>query len=123
MKGGIYTREKCPVCGSGFVDTGKGLYCPNHKNITANKFITKFGSVFKNFNSYDRASRFLTGLRFKTDENTIDERDYRRDNPLGFTNMSNKFLATIKPETAKISTIYRGSGTYAFKPFFRFSPN
>ena len=101
MKGGIYTREKCPICGSSFVDTGKSLVCPNHKNISAKTMFIRFGSVFRNHSSYEKASRELTGYRFKTDEHTFDERDYRRDNPLGFINMSNKFLESVKPKTAK----------------------
>jgi integrase len=55
-------------------------------------FKVLFGTITKRTRSYDAAFRFLTGLRFKTDERTFDERDYRRDNPLGFTNLSRKYL-------------------------------
>lgn len=101
MKGGIYSNEKCPVCGGIFKDIGNSLACPIHKNIRASRLFVKFGSILKRFRSYEQANRFLTGLRFKTDENTLDERDYKRNNPLGFINMSNNFLKAANPKTAK----------------------
>lgn len=101
MRGGIYSRRRCSICGSLFIDTGKELICPNHPEITINRLYVKFGNVYHRFKSYDNASRFLTGLRFKSDEKTLDERDYRRDNPLGFISMSERYLLAIKPKTAK----------------------
>ena len=101
MKGGIYSSEKCPICGSLFKDMGNNLACPNHKNIRASRLFVKFGCILKRFRSYKIAQRFLNGLRFKTDELTFDERDYKRNNPLGFTNMSAKFLTSVKPKTAR----------------------
>lgn len=101
MKGGIYSAEKCPVCGGALRDMGNSLACQNHKSVRATRLYVKFGTILKRFRSYESAVRFLTGLRFKTDERTLDERDYKRSNPLGFTNMSNKFLATVNPKTAK----------------------
>lgn len=101
MKGGIYSRDKCPICGSSFFDNGNALICLNHKNIKGGHLYVKFDNIYHRFKTYQEASRFLTGLRFKDDENTLDERDYKKNNPLGFTNMSNKFLASIKPKTAK----------------------
>jgi len=53
----------------------------------------KFGrEIYRRFQSYERASRFLNGIRFKTDEGTFDIRDYKKDNPLGFENLSEKWL-------------------------------
>ena len=34
----------------------------------------------------------MNGIRFKTDEGTFDMRDYKKDNPLGFENLSQKWL-------------------------------
>lgn len=83
MKGGIYSDEKCPICGSHFIDNHiNALVCPNHQKIKASRLRVKFGDVKKRFQSYDDASRFLNGVRFKTDEMTFDPRDYKRDNPL-----------------------------------------
>jgi integrase len=53
-----------------------------------------FGKISKRFkkNEHTLAERFLTGLRFKSDEGTLDLRDYQKDNPLGFANQVEKFL-------------------------------
>ncbi len=92
MKGGIYSDERCPVCGGIFRDNGNALCCPHHPKCKAANHKVIFGKITKRFKSYHEATRFLTGLRFKTDENTFDERDYRKDNPLGFSNLSSKWL-------------------------------
>lgn len=106
MNGGIYSNERCQVCGSNFKDDGRtGLYCPSHPKCGASRFMVMFGGLCKRFRSYETAHRFLTGVRFKTDEATYDKRDYQRDNPLGFTNMSNKWMGyhlnTVRPGTQK----------------------
>ncbi|MGD0277433.1 MAG: hypothetical protein ABSB79_15525 [Syntrophales bacterium] len=92
MKGGIYSDERCPVCGGSFKDTGRFLACPKHPNCKATLHKVIFGAITKRFRSYNDSDRFLTGVRFKTDESTFDERDYRKNNPLGFSNMSDKWL-------------------------------
>lgn len=93
MKGGIYTRQKCSICGTTFKDNHRnGLSCPSHPQQLSTKFIVKFDSVFKNFPSYNEAQRFLTGLRFKTDEGSFDSRDYKQDMPLSFKNLAEKWL-------------------------------
>lgn len=99
MKGGIYSDEKCPACGSHFIDNHlTALMCPAHPRIRASSFKVKFGEITKRFRSYEDATRFLNGLRFKTDEHTFDPRDYKRDNPLSFSNMSRKWLEYKKSE-------------------------
>jgi len=105
MKVGIYSDERCPVCGNRFHDAGRGLICPIHNKFRATSFKVIFGKVTKRFSSYEDADRFLTGVRFKTDEKTFDERDYRKDNPLGFANISQKWLGykgkEVRPGTLK----------------------
>ena len=105
MKGGIYSDEKCPICGASLKDTGRSLACPKHKECRATRHKVIFGTITKRFKSYNDADRFLNGVRFKTDENTFDERDYRKDNPLGFSNMSEKWLLyhgkEVRPGTRK----------------------
>ncbi len=106
MIGGIYSDEKCPVCGSGLIDNHRdGLACPVHPKMRASHFKAKFGRLYKRFSDYSAAQRFLTGVRFKTDEHTFDARDYQRDNPLGFTNMSEKWmgyhLEEVRPGSQK----------------------
>jgi hypothetical protein len=99
MKGGIYSDEHCLVCGGRLSDNHlTALACPKHPKSKATSHVVRFGDITKRFKSYKEASRFLTGLRFKIDENTFDERDYRRDNPLGFMNLSAKWLECKKDE-------------------------
>jgi integrase len=93
MKGGIYSDERCPICGGPFKDTGRFLVCPAHPKCRATRHRVIFGATTKRFGSYDDANRFLTGIRFKTDEKTFDARDYQKDNPLSFSNMADKWLS------------------------------
>ena len=106
MIGGIYSEERCPVCGGKFVDNHiNALICPKHPKCKADSLRVKFGNLYKRFKGYEQANRFLTGVRFKTDELTFDERDYKRDNPLGFSNMADKWLSyhsgEVRPGTRK----------------------
>jgi integrase len=97
MLGGIYSDQRCPVCGGVFRDDGKkGLFCEKHPGCGASRFKVKLKykgkEVLKRFGSYEAAQRFLTGLRFHVDEGTLDPRDYRKDNPLGFENLALAWL-------------------------------
>jgi hypothetical protein len=100
MKGSIYSRQKCRLYGSTFRDSGRdGLVCPEHPDQRATRFMVRFGrELCRRFLHYRSAERFLTGLRYKTDEGTFDLRDYRADNPLGFTSLANRWLAIKKME-------------------------
>lgn len=102
MKGGIYSDERCPVCGGVFTDNGKSLICTAHKT-KATRFKAKFGKICKRFRSYEAADRFLTGVRFETDQGKYDEKDYLKNNPLSFENISEKYLETRKDEIKKRS--------------------
>ena len=106
MLGGIYSSEKCELCSGEMKDNGRnGVSCPGHKKQFAQKLFVKFPpKVFRRFNTYEEAFHFLTGLRFKQDEGTYDERDYQKANPLGFANLTEKYLE-IKRETVKHGTI------------------
>lgn len=106
MVGGIYTTERCPICGTIMKDNGRQVCCPSHPKQRATTYSVRFGrKIFKRFQSYDEASRFLTGIRFKTDEGSFDARDYQRSNPLGFEVLAEKWLAmkmeTVKPGSLK----------------------
>jgi len=48
--------------------------------------------IRKRFIKYDDAEKFLVGLNFKDAEGTLDGRDYRADNPLGFSNLVDRFM-------------------------------
>jgi integrase len=114
MKGGIYTDQKCTVCGAVLRDDGrKKLSCPDHPDQIANNLRVHFGKVKRRFKSYPEAQRFLTGLRYKTDEQTFDERDYSSDKPLSFSNLAVKWL-DVKKETVRPSS-YRNLRNYIMK--------
>ena len=101
MIGGIYSDQRCKVCGSPFKDNNRdGLSCQKHHKERATRFKVKFGrAICKRFGpDYFGAQRFLTGLRYKYDEGTFDERDYKKDNPLGFENLATKWLDIKKRE-------------------------
>jgi hypothetical protein len=86
MQGGIYTKQKCPVCGCNINKRLRdGLVCPNHPEIRASRFFVKFKKTFKNFKSFDRAERFLTFLQVGV--KSYDPRDYQKNVPLGFSNL------------------------------------
>lgn len=103
MLGGIYSEERCPVCNEIFKDNGRNaMYCPVHPQHRAKRFIVRFGrKVKKRFSSYDEASRFLNGLRYKTDEGTFDVRDYQSGNPLSFDRLVQKYIRIKELEVAR----------------------
>lgn len=107
MLGGIYSSEKCGVCGKRMLDNGRfAVWCPVHKNQRARSLFVRFGrTIQKRFTDYEQASRFLNGLRFKKDEGSFDARDYQTGNPLGFSTLASKYLE-IKQQIVK-------SGTYS----------
>lgn len=94
MLGGIYTPEKCALCGLQMRDNGRNaVACPRHPKQKATVFIVRFTrKIWRKFITYEEASRFLNGLRFKKDEGTFDVRDYQPGNPMGFSNLADKWL-------------------------------
>ena len=96
MKGGVYTREKCSICGKGLKldDRREVLTCPDHPQISGTgKCFVKFGrDINKRFPAVNQAIQFLYGLRFKTVEGSYDAKDYQADKPYSFTNLSEKYL-------------------------------
>lgn len=94
MKGGIYAEDRCPICGKGMKDNGRNaIACPEHPAQRGSKLVVRFGrNVRRRFTNYDEASRFLNGLRYKTDEGSYDERDYQSGNPLAFDRLVEKFI-------------------------------
>jgi len=97
MNGGIYSEDRCPVCGSAFRHIeNRGLFCPNHKNITPGRYRVFFhwkgSTVTRRFREYRTAYKFLTGLRARVDEGDFDPRDFRKDQPLLFQNLVDRYL-------------------------------
>ena len=95
MKGNITTREICFVCKSNLIhdERRNGCFCPEHPQVGATTFIVRFGSdIYRRFKNYQQATQFLTGLRYKTGEGSYDPNDYRKENPNGFRNLSERYL-------------------------------
>ena len=96
MAGNIYTRQKCFLCGGVLKNDPirRGCFCPDHPQVAATKsFFVRFPpDIFRNFKLYHKAEKFLTGLRYKTDEGSFDARDYRASKPMGFANLAEKYL-------------------------------
>ena len=107
MKGNLYPVGKCPECGSKFIHVEpRGIWCPNHPFISPKKFILRFGrDISKSFTTYDRAYRFLTGLRYETEEGKFDPRDYKSSNPLGFSNIIDQYISDRASDTKKKATV------------------
>jgi integrase len=105
MKGNIYTRQKCWVCGQKLAHDERrgGCFCPKHPKVAATgQFILKFGrDIRKESKSYTKLARLLNGLRFKTDENTLDVRDYQADNPMAFSKIAEEYLAEKEAQGLK----------------------
>lgn len=91
MRGGIYTKEKCPECGRNFKDNGfSGMQCQEHPAHHAQKnFQVRFlRNIHRQFTSYEKAFRFLNGLRYEVDTNKFDELGYQeRGRPLAKVGM------------------------------------
>ncbi len=100
MLGGIYSEEKCSICGQGMRDDGRsGVRCLTHKKQAASTFVVRFGrKIKKRFNDYADATRFLNGLRFKMDEGSFDVREYQSGDPLAFRNLAAKYVALKQKE-------------------------
>jgi len=105
MKGNIYSRQKCWVCGATLAhdERRNGCFCPEHPQVAATRFYVRFEKVFKNFKSYPEAAQFLSGLRFKTVEGSFDARDYQKDAPMGFETQAKEFIRS--KEQLKIKSI------------------
>ncbi len=107
MRGDIYSREACPICGGKYRNDSKkrALICPNHPNQRAISFYVQFGRTQKRFRTYDKADRFLNGVRYETDKGNFDPRDYKKDNPLGFETLADQFIEFKKGEIKSLRSI------------------
>lgn len=76
---------------------GRGIFLcmKGYIEKTASGFRVRYGrKIQKRFPSLEQAERFLTGLRFKEDEGTLDRRDYSKANPLAFERQVERWLDT-----------------------------
>ena len=74
MLGGIYSDEKCPVCGNKLKDNKEnGCVCPDHPQVYARTMSVRFKQTHQRFSNYEKAAQFLYHLRF--DVKNYDPRD------------------------------------------------
>ncbi len=109
MLGGIYTDEKCPVCGKAFrYDANRaGMFCGNgHKEVPHfGKCRVHFVKTKKRFDSVQAAEQFLNYLRWQYQGGDYDSRDFQADNPLSFSNQTEKWLIQKAKENIKPTTL------------------
>jgi integrase len=82
-------------------------------------FIVRFGrDISKWFKTREQAERFLTGLRYETDQGKFDIRDYAKDKPLAFSNLVEKYLVfkeqKVKPSSLRNLKNYLGKASAAW---------
>ena len=115
MKGGIYTREHCPVCNRNFQRINGDLICPDHFTRPKKVFIQLYSKqlhqrvhIFVNQKgqslSYDEADRILTVIRAEIDRvGDFDPTRYVTEKlkPLRFVNWSREWLKKKEIEVEK----------------------
>jgi integrase len=123
MKGGIYTKERCPVCGGKFLRTDTDLICTTHLTRPRRVYIQLYSEeLHKHFNvcsdsrgiafsSYEQATRILTKIRAEIDAGDFDVTRYVAEKlkPLRFSNWVDNWLKTkeIEVEKGRLSPSYR----------------
>jgi integrase len=115
MKGNVYTKEKCPVCGEKFTPIDEDLICPVHFTRPKKVYIQLYDKTLHKcinihrdrtshaFESYEHAYRVLTKIRTEIDEGTYDVTRYVAEKlkPLRFKLWSKSWLQRRKIEVEK----------------------
>ena len=115
MKGGVYTKEKCPVCGGKFQKVGQDLLCPIHQTRPRRVYIQLYASALHKhiniftdrqgypFTSCEQAARILNKIRAEIDEKSFDPTRYVAEKlkPLRFNNWSESWLQKKEIEAEK----------------------
>jgi integrase len=115
MKGGVYTKEKCPICGERFQRLENDLLCPAHQTRPKRYYVQLYASelhkhinIFTDrqgypFTSYEQAARILNKIRSEIDEKTFDPTRYVTEKlkPLRFSNWSESWLQKKETEVKK----------------------
>ena len=93
--GGIYSEQRCcvPGCGKKLTDNRKNaVCCPDHPQCVATDLDVRVRGTHITCHSYKNAGDILAGLRFKIREGSYDDRDYKKDAPLGLSSLSESYL-------------------------------
>lgn len=97
IKGGIYSDQRCKLCGESFRDNGyDGLVCENHPDERATKFKAKFMGLCNRFNTYLPAKRRLEAWRQEVDDGVFDIRLHKKDSPLSIGRVIEDFIKLVK---------------------------
>ena len=116
MKGGIYTKEHCPICGRLYRHLANGIICIEHQTRPRKVFISiyskqtkKAEEIYSNsrgeaFGSYQEAERLLSIIRGEIDAHgDFDVTKYisAKVKPLKFVNWVREWLSRKELETEK----------------------
>lgn len=93
MKGNIYSEEHCSICGKRLKYREKfGIACPDHPQVRGDGCKVQFKGIWRRFNHWQEAERWLNSVRYDVDQETFDVRDHQTSRPLGFENLTSKYL-------------------------------
>ncbi|ACL06293.1 hypothetical protein Dalk_4615 [Desulfatibacillum aliphaticivorans] len=107
MLGNIYTSQKCRICGGPLIhdERKRGLFCREHPEVQATGgFKIQMGNrkhgtgVSRGATSYAEAARILNGMRYQKDIKQFDPRDHRRENPLAFDRLADRWVEFRKKQ-------------------------
>lgn len=100
MAGGIYTEERCGICGGRMVDNHRNaVACPNHPRVHAHRMFVQFGRRHKKrFTSYALAMKWVNHLRTEKDERAdgFDIADYSYQKHKSYAALAPKYLERKK---------------------------
>jgi len=116
MKGGIYTKDKCPICKGLFRREENDLACPIHQTRPRSFYVQIYSRQLhrainihsdarrRGFRSFTEADRILTVIRAECDKNgEFDPTRYisQKLKPLRFSNWSEMWLSKKRLEADK----------------------
>jgi integrase len=107
MRGNIYSRQKCFICGRNLThdERRQGCFCKEHPEVSATgDFILVFGrDVRRESKSYRKLIKELNALRYQVDQDTYDPRDHQASKPLAFDKLILEYQ--VEKEFQKLKTI------------------
>lgn len=135
MKGGIFSKEKCPVCKKPYQHQLDDLICPDHHTRPRRFYIQLYSrqlhkhinihsnSRGQSFASYEEADRLLTAIRNEIDSyGDFDPTRYvaEKIKPMRFTHWSNEWLNRLRIQVdqgKKSPSYYKAVKVYVRKYF------
>lgn len=114
LRGGIYSLQKCH-CGNNFRDNMiDGCVCPDHPDQRATKMRARFGTIFgPTVSSYQEAQGYLWEYRNKATDGSLNPASYRKDSPIGFARLCERYFEVLEDRGVRGSTLRRYRAHYA----------